>query len=86
MEAFETLKLRLASAPCLVLPEINSDAAFTVAKMRRPYGIAAVLLQDQRGGLQPVSYWARKLNNVERANSFCAYDLETLAICQAVKH
>jgi hypothetical protein len=25
-------------------------------------GMAAFLLQDQGGGLQPVSHWARKLN------------------------
>jgi hypothetical protein len=32
LEAFETLKLRLISAPCVILPEVNSDATFTVAK------------------------------------------------------
>jgi hypothetical protein len=32
MEAFETLKLRLISAPCMVLhPEVSTDAAFIVA-------------------------------------------------------
>jgi hypothetical protein len=48
-------------------------------------GIAAVLLQDQGGGLQPVSYWAHKLNPAERSNTFSAYDLENLAVCEAVK-
>jgi hypothetical protein len=51
LEAFETLKLRLISAPCLVLPEVGSDATFTVATDASTVGIAAVLLQDQGGGL-----------------------------------
>jgi hypothetical protein len=29
-------------------------------------GIAAVLLQDQGGGPQPISYWASKRNRAER--------------------
>jgi hypothetical protein len=33
LEAFETLKLRLISAPCLILPEVGSGAIFTVATM-----------------------------------------------------
>jgi hypothetical protein len=46
LEAFETLKLRLISAPCLILPEVGSDATFTVATDASTLGIAAVLLQD----------------------------------------
>jgi hypothetical protein len=49
-------------------------------------GIAAVLLQDQGGGLQLVSYWARKLNPAERGTTYSAYDLEALAVCEAAKH
>jgi hypothetical protein len=41
--------------------------------------------QDQEG-LQPVSYWARKLYLAERGNTYFAYDLEDLAVCEAVKH
>jgi hypothetical protein len=62
LEAFETLKLRLMSAPCRILPEVGSDATFTVATYASIVGIATVRLQDQGGGLRPVSYWARKLN------------------------
>jgi hypothetical protein len=47
LEAFETLKLRLISAPCLVLPEVSSDATFTVATDASSVGIAAIMLQDQ---------------------------------------
>jgi hypothetical protein len=55
-EAFETLKLRLISAPCLILPEVSSDAMFTVATYASTVGIATALLQDHGRGLQPISY------------------------------
>jgi hypothetical protein len=44
------------------------------------------MLQDQGGGLQQISYWARKLNYAERGNTYSAYDLEALAVCETVKH
>jgi hypothetical protein len=56
LEAFETLKLRLVSAPCLILPEVSSDATFTLATCASTVGIAALMLQDQGGGPQQVSY------------------------------
>jgi hypothetical protein len=55
LEAFETLKLVLISAPCLILPEVGSDATFIVATYASTVGIAAIMLQDQGRGLQPVS-------------------------------
>jgi hypothetical protein len=51
LEAFETLKLRLISAPCMILPEVGSDATFTVATYASTMRIAAVMLQDQGAGL-----------------------------------
>jgi hypothetical protein len=59
---------------------------FTVATDASTLGIAAVMLQDQGGGLPLVSYWARKLNLAERGNTYSAYDLEALAVCEAIKH
>jgi hypothetical protein len=35
---------------------------------------------------RPISYWARKVNIVERGNSYYACDLEASVICEAVKH
>jgi hypothetical protein len=32
------------------------------------------------------NYWARKLNSVERGNTYSAHDLGALAVCEAVKH
>jgi hypothetical protein len=86
LEAFETLKLRLISAPCPILPEVSSDATFIVATNASSVGIATTWLQYQGGGLQPISYWARKLNPAEHGNTYSAYDLEALAVCEAVKH
>jgi hypothetical protein len=55
MEPSETRKLRLISAPCVVLLEVGSDATLTVAISVSAVGIAAVLLQDHGGGLQALS-------------------------------
>jgi hypothetical protein len=44
------------------------------------------MLQDKGGGLQPISYSARKMNPSERGNIYCAYDLEALAVREAVNH
>jgi hypothetical protein len=70
----------------MILPEVGSDATFSVATDASTVGIATVMLQDQGGGLQPVSYFARKLNPAVRGNTYSAYDLEALAVCEAVKH
>jgi hypothetical protein len=50
-----------------------------VATNASTMGIAEVMLEDQGGGLQQVSYWARKLNLIERGNTYYAYDLEAWA-------
>jgi hypothetical protein len=86
LEAFETLKLRLISAPCLIFPEVGSDAMFTVGTDASTMGIATLMLQDLGGGLQHVSYWARKINPAKRGNTYFAYDLKALGVCEAVNH
>jgi hypothetical protein len=86
LEAFKTLKLRLISVVYPILSEVSLDATFTVAIDAPTVGIAAVMLQDQGGGLQPVAYWARKLSSTERGNTYFAYDLEALIVCEAVEH
>jgi hypothetical protein len=48
LEAFETLKLRPISAPCQILPEVSSDATFTVATDAWPVGIATLLLKETK--------------------------------------
>jgi hypothetical protein len=59
----------------MILPEVSSDATLTVATDASIVGIATVPLQDQGGGLQPVTCWARKLNLAERGSTYSAYDL-----------
>jgi hypothetical protein len=81
-KAFETLKLRVISAPCMPLPEVSSDPTLTVVTYASAVGIAIVLLQGHEGGLQSLSYWAHKLNNIERGNSYDANDLKALYVCQ----
>jgi hypothetical protein len=49
LEAIETLKLRLISAPCMLLPEVGSDATSTVATDVSTLRIATVLLHEQGG-------------------------------------
>jgi hypothetical protein len=44
MEAFQTLKLRLYFVPCVVLPEVISDATFIVAVDASIMGIGFVVL------------------------------------------
>jgi hypothetical protein len=46
LEAFETLKLRLISAPCLILPEVILEATLTVATYASIVGIATIMMQD----------------------------------------
>jgi hypothetical protein len=75
LETFENFKLRLSSAPCVILPEVSSDVTFTVAPYASTVGIAAFISQKQGGGLQPLSYWARKQVFAERGDTYYAYDL-----------
>jgi hypothetical protein len=58
---------------------------FTVVIDALTARITALLLQEQGGGPRQVSYWAWKLNPHERGNTYSAYDLKTLAVCEALK-
>lgn len=81
--AFAAMKLALTTAPVLVLPYVGSDATFTLFCDASATAIAAVLLQDQGHGLQPVAYESRKLNPAE-----CNYPIverELLAIVHALR-
>jgi hypothetical protein len=57
LKAFKTLKLWLITAPCeILIPEVSSDAMFTVATNASAVGTGTVLLQDQGRGLQLDAY------------------------------
>ena len=83
--AFESLVLRLTSAPVLALHDTCIGAMFTVATDASNVGIAGVLLQDHGYGLglQPCKYYARKLKSAER--NYDVYNLEAPATTQAIK-
>jgi hypothetical protein len=59
---------------------------FTVATNALTMGVATCMLSNQGGGLQLVSYWTRKVNQDVRGNTYSAYDLEAMAVCEAVNH
>jgi hypothetical protein len=61
----------------MILPEVSSDAMFTVATYASVVGIATIMVQHQGGGLQRVFLWAHRLNLAKRGNTYSAYDLKT---------
>jgi len=83
VDAFETLKAALVSAPLLVIPFTGPDATFTLYTDASDVAIGAVLLQDQGKGEQPICYESRKLNSAEK--NYAVHERELLAIVHAVK-
>ena len=80
--AFNSLKEALTSAPVLTTPDVSPEATFTLYTDASGFGIGAVLLQDKGEGLQPVSYYARKLNKHER--NYPVHEQELLAVRDAL--
>jgi len=83
VDAFETLKAALLSAPILAIPFTGPEATFTLYTDASNVAIGAVLLQDQGNGEQPVCYESRKLSPAEK--NYAVHELELLAIVHAVK-
>lgn len=77
-EAFEKIKLKLTTAPILVLPDFS--LTFELHCDASKLGIGAVLSQQNR----PVAYYSEKLNGARQRYS--TYDVEFYAIVQAIKH
>ena len=80
-QAFLTLKAALTTAPVLVLPDLTRP--FTVYCDSSTVACAAVLLQDQGHGLQPIAYYSRKHSSAER--KYPMYELELLAMVRAMQ-
>jgi hypothetical protein len=67
----------------MTLPEVSSDAIFTVATDASAMGTAAVLLKDQGEGLQSVQ--GGRVSEIQLTLTLRTI-LESLAVCEAVKH
>ena len=83
VDAFNSLKAALLSAPVLAIPFTGPDATFTLYTDASNVAIGAVLLQDQGNGDQPICYESRKLSPAEK--NYAVHELELLAIVHAVK-
>jgi len=80
-EAFDKLKILMASAPVLCIPD--PELPFTVTTDASDFAVGAVLTQDQGKGPQPVAFISRKMNPHER--NYAAHEKETLAVMHALK-
>lgn len=82
-QAFQIIKDILTQRPVLKIydpvaqTEVHTDASSV--------GLGAILLQkDEDGKLHPVAYYSRRTSPDE--SKYHSYDLETLAVVQALKH
>jgi hypothetical protein len=83
--AFESLKLALTSAPCLLTIDTTKPFVIHVDASRIGRGLGAVLLQkNEKGHWRPVAYYSYKLKDGERTR--CATELEAMALVYAVRH
>ena len=81
-QAFEKLKLCLASAPILRLPcPTKKFYLFTDASQKT---VGAVLMQKYDECFMPISYFSKSLTPGQ--TNYCAFLRELLAIVQAIKH
>jgi len=76
--AFEELKRRLTQPPVLALPRAGHKYVLDVDACGTQVG-AAMLQEQQEGGLCPVAYISRVLEGAER-NNFVVTEKECLAV------
>ena len=78
--SFKALKVAMATAPILRLPDF--DKQFVVTTDASDVAVGAILEQDFGSGLQPIAFASRKLNATEIRYS--AYEREMLGIIWAL--
>ena len=78
--AFLQLKVALAIAPVLLLPEFEKQ--FIVTTDASDVAVGAILEQDHGRGLQTIAFASRKLNSTKMRHS--AYEHELLGIVWAL--
>ncbi|XP_049331323.1 retrovirus-related Pol polyprotein from transposon opus [Astyanax mexicanus] len=82
-EAFETLKLKLVSAPVLGYADFSKPFILEIDASHG--GLGAVLSQDQEGGRRPIAYASRGLRDSERnMSNYSSMKLELLGLKWAV--
>ena len=79
--AFEALKLAVATAPCLAIPDPQRD--FLVHTDASGYATGAVLMQRFDEGLRPIAFLSKKMSAAER--NYPVHEQELLAILHALK-
>lgn len=80
-QAFETLKIKLTSAPLLI--QANYDQPFVIRTDASAYALGAVLLQGQGQQEQPIEYASRLLTSAEK--NYSAVEREALAVVWALE-
>lgn len=83
MDAFQTLRRCLLTAPILALP--REGFPYTLDTDASAYQVGCCLLQEQSDGtLHPIGYWSRTLSAAEK--NYSSTEKECLAIVWAVLH
>ena len=80
---FEKLKAILTNKPVLAVPKF--DKAFKIAIDASDVGVGAVLLQDDKSGIErPISYFSKKLNKYQA--KYSTIEKEALGLVLALQH
>ena len=80
-QAFDNLKLAVASGPVLIIPDESKP--YVVTTDSSGFAIGATLSQDQGHGLQPIAFMSQKMLPAEK--NYPVHEQELLAVVCALK-